>query len=78
MVHGAGAPLVLPHGGFGAAGMFDKLLPTLAARHHVFAVDPQGHGCMADSDRPPRIEQLADDIVTFLAHLGLARARVIG
>lgn len=77
-IHGVGAPLVLLHGGFGATGMFGELLPALAARRQVIAVDLQGHGRTADSDRPLRIEHLADDIAALLAYLGLARATVMG
>lgn len=77
-IHGAGAPLVLLHGGFGATGMFGELLPALAAHRQVIAVDLQGHGRTADIDRPLRIEQLADDIAALLAHLGLATASVMG
>ena len=77
-LHGAGAPLVLLHGGFGATGMFGELLPALAAHRRVIAVDLQGHGRTADIDRPLRIERMADDIAALLAHLGLATASLMG
>jgi len=32
--------------------MFGPVLPLLAERHHVVAVDLQGHGRTADIDRP--------------------------
>lgn len=77
-IHGIGTPLILLHGGFGATGMFGELLPALAAHRRVIAVDLQGHGRTADSDRPLRFEALADDIAALLAHLGLATATVMG
>ena len=77
-IHGAGAPLVLLHGGFGATGMFGELLPALAAHCQTIAVDLQGHGRTADIDRPLRSESMADDIAALLAHLGLATASVMG
>jgi len=77
-IHGSGAPLILLHGGFGATGMFAGLLPTLTASRQVIAVDLQGHGRTADSDRPLRIESMADDIAALIAHLGLGTASVMG
>jgi pimeloyl-ACP methyl ester carboxylesterase len=77
-MHGDGPPLILLHGGFGATGMFGELLPTLAARRRVIAVDLQGHGRTADIARPLRIELLAEDIAALIAHLGLGTASVMG
>ena len=37
--HGAGRPLILLHGGLGSGEMFGPILPTLAERHQVIAVD---------------------------------------
>jgi pimeloyl-ACP methyl ester carboxylesterase len=50
--HGAGRPMILLHGGLGSGEMFGPVLPTLAERHQVIAVDLQGHGRTADIDRP--------------------------
>ena len=76
--HGAGEPLVLLHGGFGAAELLAPIIPTLAAGRRVIAVDLQGHGRTADIDRPLRPELMADDIAAFIAHLGLEQADVMG
>ena len=43
-IHGAGAPLILIHGGGGATGVFGALLPALTASRRVIAVDLQAHG----------------------------------
>jgi hypothetical protein len=51
-IHGAGRPLILLHGGLGSGEMFGPVLPALAERHQVIAVDLQGHGRTADIDRP--------------------------
>ena len=77
-ISGAGDPLILLHGGFGATEMFAPVLPALTADRRVIAVDLQGHGRTADIDRPLRIESMADDIAALLAHLGIARASVMG
>jgi pimeloyl-ACP methyl ester carboxylesterase len=77
-LHGAGAPLVLLHGGLGAVETLGDVLPSLAARRQVIAVDLQAHGRTADIDRPLRCEHMADDIAALIEHLGLARAAVMG
>ncbi|MCX6049047.1 MAG: alpha/beta hydrolase [Chloroflexi bacterium] len=78
-IHGAGEPLVLLHGGFGLTSMFDdELLPRLAEKRQVIAVDLQGHGRTADIDRPLRLESMGDDVAGLINHLGLAKADVIG
>jgi pimeloyl-ACP methyl ester carboxylesterase len=40
--HGAGWPLILLHGGLGSGEMFRPVLPALAERHQVIAVDCRG------------------------------------
>jgi pimeloyl-ACP methyl ester carboxylesterase len=77
-IHGAGEPLVLLHGGLSTSGDFDRLVPALAARRRLIAVDRQGHGRTADIDRPLRFDQLADDTAALLRRLGVERADVFG
>jgi pimeloyl-ACP methyl ester carboxylesterase len=76
--HGAGRPLILLHGGLGSGEMFGPVLPTLAQRHQVIAVDLQGHGRTADIDRPIDIRLMADDIGALIGHLGLDRPDLVG
>ena len=76
--HGSGRPLVLLHGGLGSGEMFGPLLPVLAERHHVIAVDLQGHGRTADIDRPIDLRLMAGDIAALIDHLGLATPDVVG
>ena len=76
--HGAGRPLILLHGGLGSGEMFGPVLPALAERHQVIAVDLQGHGRTADIDRPIDIRLMADDIAALIDHLGLDRPDVVG
>src|SRR3982075_1298093 len=76
--HGAGRPLILLHGGLGSGEMFGPILPQLAARHQVIAVDLQGHGRTADIDRPLDVRLMADDIAALIDHLGLDRPDVVG
>jgi pimeloyl-ACP methyl ester carboxylesterase len=78
-IHGTGQPLVLLHGAFSAIGTsFQKLLPDLARTRQVIAFEMQGHGRTADIDRPLSLEQMADDTVAALQHLGIERADFFG
>ena len=76
--HGAGRPLILLHGGLGSGEMFGPILPTLAERHQVIAVDLQGHGRTADIDRPIDARLMADDIAALIDHLGLDQPDLVG
>src|SRR5438067_3965003 len=76
--HGAGRPLILLHGGLGSGEMFGPVLPQLAERHQVVAVDPQGHGRTADIDRPIDVRLMANDIAALIDHLELASPDMVG
>jgi pimeloyl-ACP methyl ester carboxylesterase len=76
--HGIGRPLILLHGGLGSGEMFGPVLPALAERHQVIAVDLQGHGRTADIDRPIDLQFMADDIAGLIDHLGLDKPDVVG
>jgi pimeloyl-ACP methyl ester carboxylesterase len=78
-VHGSGRPIVLLHGGLLTIDLtFGPLLEPLAASRQVIAVELQGHGHTADSDRAITIGALADDVVALLDHLGIAEADFFG
>jgi len=78
-IHGAGQPLILLHGGLGSGEMFGEvLLPALAEKHQVIAVDLQGHGRTADIDRPLDVRLMAGDIAALISYLGLTRPDVMG
>jgi pimeloyl-ACP methyl ester carboxylesterase len=76
--HGTGQPMILLHGGLGSGEMFGPILPTLAVRHQVIAVDLQGHGRTADIDRPIDLQLMADDIAALIDHLGLEKPDIVG
>jgi pimeloyl-ACP methyl ester carboxylesterase len=77
-VHGSGRPLILLHGGLMSSELFGPVIPMLAERHQVVAVDLQGHGRTADIDRPIDVRLMADDIAALIDHLGLDRPDVVG
>lgn len=76
--HGAGRPLILLHGGLMSGETFGPVLPLLAERHQVIAVDLQGHGRTADIDRPLDVRLMADDIGALIDHLGMDKANLVG
>jgi pimeloyl-ACP methyl ester carboxylesterase len=76
---GNGPPLVLLHGGLLTIDLaFGDVLPALAAGHEVLAIELQGHGHTADSDRPLSLERLADDVAEVMTHVGIERADMLG
>ena len=76
--HGDGRPLILLHGGLMSGETFGPVLPLLAERHQVVAVDLQGHGRTADIDRPIDVRLMADDIAALIDHLGLDQPDIVG
>ena len=77
-VHGTGDPLILLHGGLGGAVEFGQLMPVLAEKHQVIAVEIQGHGHTADIDRPLSYKSMADDVAALIEYLELENADVLG
>jgi pimeloyl-ACP methyl ester carboxylesterase len=76
---GADLPLVLLHGAFSSIEPdFAQMLPIFAKTRQVIAIEQQGHGHTADIDRPLRYEQMADDTVALLQHLGIEKADFFG
>src|SRR5262245_32217937 len=76
---GVGRPLVLLHGGLMTIDLnFGRLIEPLAASRQVIAVELQGHGHTADTERPMTIDALAADVVGLLDHLGIAEADLFG
>jgi len=77
-IHGAGAPLLLLHGGFGTLEMFGPVLGRLAQRRQVIAVDLYGHGRTALTDRPIDAVAIGNDLEQVVKALGFGRVDVLG
>jgi pimeloyl-ACP methyl ester carboxylesterase len=76
---GDDVPLVLLHGAFSSIEPdFALMLPIFARTRQVIAVEQQAHGHTADIDRPLRTENMAEDTVALLEHLGVEQADFFG
>lgn len=78
-LHGSGTPLVLLHGGGSTIqSTYGRILPALAKKHQVIAIELQAHGHTADIDRPLSFEQDADDVAALLGQLHITKAAIMG
>jgi len=77
-VYGAGEPLVLLHGGLMTIPEMAAILEPLARTRKVIAVELQGHGRTADTDRPLSLDTMGDDVAALLEHLGIEKADLVG
>src|SRR5258708_4447909 len=77
-IYGQGEPLVLLHGGLMTIGEMSTPLECFAKTRKVIAVELQGHGRTADTDRPLSFETLGDDMAALLNHLNIAKADIVG
>lgn len=77
-IYGSGEPLVLIHGGLTTIGEMQGWLQPLAKTRQVIAVEMQGHGRTADTDRPMRFATMGDDIAALLDHLRIPKADLVG
>ncbi len=77
-IYGQGAPLVLLHGGLMTIGEMSTLIEPLAKTYKVIAVELQGHGRTADTDRPLSFEIMGDDIAALLNQINISKADIVG
>jgi pimeloyl-ACP methyl ester carboxylesterase len=77
-IYGEGEPLVLLHGGFMTIPEMQPWVQPLAQTRQVIAVEMQGHGRTADTDRPMSFRTMADDIAALLDHLKIPKADLAG
>jgi pimeloyl-ACP methyl ester carboxylesterase len=77
-IYGKGDPVILLHGGFMTIPEMMPLITPLATERSVIAVELQGHGRTADTDRPLTLETLGDDIAALIVDLGIKKPDIIG
>jgi pimeloyl-ACP methyl ester carboxylesterase len=74
---GAGPPVVMLHGLFGAAGNFAAIQRRLGATRRVVAFDLRNHGA-SPHDPVMSYAEMAADVLDSLAALGVPQAALIG
>ncbi len=78
-VYGDGKPLVLLHGAFMNIEMnWGQLIPELSKTRKVIAIEMQGHGHTAYSDRKLDLATLASDVDGVMNYLKVDSADVVG
>jgi len=69
---------VLIHGGLTTIVEMQGWVQPLAKTRRVIAVEMQGHGRTADTDRPMSFATMGDDIAALLDHLKIPKADLVG
>ncbi len=76
---GTGSPLVLVHGIGATWQCWRPVIPGLAARHDVIAIDLPGFGgSVSLGISEPSLEHFAASILALLDHLGIQEFHVVG
>lgn len=78
-IHGEGKPLVLIHGGGSTIQTsFGTILPMLAKKHRIIAVELQAHGHTKDRNAPESFAQDAADVSALLHYFEIEKADILG
>src|SRR5579871_3730089 len=77
-IYGEGQPLMLIHGGLSTITEMQGWLHPLATTRQVIAVEMQGHGRTADTDRPISLATLGDDLAALQDYLKLPKVDLAG
>ncbi len=78
-VYGAGAPVVLLHGGLANSHFWGDQVPALTrAGYQVILIDSRGHGRSTRDARPFTYELMASDVIAVMDQLGVRKASLVG
>ena len=74
-MYGAGAPVILLHGGLGHGGNWGYQVAALVANgHRAMVIDSRGHGRSTRDARPYTYELMAEDVLAVMDALQLERS----
>lgn len=73
-VSGSGPAIVLGHSFLCSTEMWSEQVGPLAQRHRVVNIDYRGHGKSDPAHEPFTLEDLLDDVLAVLDHLGMETA----
>jgi pimeloyl-ACP methyl ester carboxylesterase len=77
--YGAGAPVIMLHGGLGHSGNWGYQVPALTkAGYRIILIDSRGHGRSTRDSRPFMYEPMASDVLAVMDALHLEKAAVVG
>jgi pimeloyl-ACP methyl ester carboxylesterase len=77
--YGAGALVILLHGGLGHSGNWGYQVPGLVAEgYRAIVIDSRGHGRSTRDGRPYSYELMASDVVAVMDALGVEAAWMVG
>jgi pimeloyl-ACP methyl ester carboxylesterase len=76
--YGAGAPVILLHGGAGNGDHWANQVTALATQFQVIVVDSRGHGRSTRDGKPITYALMADDLLALMDHLELGKAALVG
>jgi pimeloyl-ACP methyl ester carboxylesterase len=76
--YGAGAPILLIHGGLGHADLWSNQVADLMADHLVIVADSRGHGRSTRDAQPYGYDLMAEDYVALLDHLKVDKVDLVG
>ncbi len=77
--YGAGAPVILLHGGLGHSGNWGNQVPALVAGgYRTILIDSRGHGRSTRDEQPYTYELLASDVLAVMDALQIERAGFVG
>jgi pimeloyl-ACP methyl ester carboxylesterase len=77
--YGAGAPVILLHGGDASSDYWGGQVPALIADgHRVIVIDSRGHGRSTRDARPLGYELMESDVIAVMDELGVDHADVVG
>jgi pimeloyl-ACP methyl ester carboxylesterase len=77
--YGAGAPVILLHGGLGHSGNWGYQVPALVERgYRAVVIDSRGHGRSTRDARPYQYELMASDLAAVMDALRIEKAGLVG
>jgi len=77
-IYGAGAPVLLIHGGLSNADVWSSQAATLSKRYKVIVADSRGHGRSTRGDQPLSYHLMASDYLALLDHLKIDKCALVG
>jgi pimeloyl-ACP methyl ester carboxylesterase len=77
--YGAGAPVIMLHGGLGHSGNWGyQVAALIESGYRAIVIDSRGHGRSTRDERPYSYELMASDVQAVMDHLQLEKPALVG